>query len=90
MALVVLMATFASCSKCAKCTRAWKYTVYTIGANGEHNVQGTSDHITDEFDVCGSEEIQNAEQDIVTHDFYVADSVTYYKDGTGKCICITQ
>ena len=86
----IILLSFCACKKCATCTRKWNTTTKYVNSQG--NTVGnvvTSAGPEETFEVCGSNDIKNAENQIISRSETPGNN-TLVVESVGNCTCITN
>lgn len=81
---------FASCKKCADCNRTWTQITYNEYPDGSTEYYSESWAGDENFDVCGSNDIKNAEEDQIRTFDYQDSTFIHRAKLVGKCECFTK
>ena len=92
IAATVFVLSLISCTKCGECTRHYSSESYTETPDGQHlNVSINNDYMVETFDVCGSQDIKNAEKQTVQTFRQPTDNGNVFVSiVTGTCNCTTK
>ncbi len=88
--LLVAIVSLNACTKCFNCTRTWTTETYQDSAGVQLNYVLSTAKDVEYFNVCGNDEVNNAEYPITELVSQVIDGKTYYKRRISTCNCSTD
>lgn len=88
----LIVSVLSSCTKCAECTRTYTLETYTQHPDGSRSGESFSnDYSVEQFDICGSSDIKNAERPVVQRfEQPIGNGDIVVSIITGNCNCTTR